>query len=178
MRRLLKHTLRRFAGDEAGNATVEFAILFPLMVTVFLSSIEISINTFRHSMLERGMDMAVRNIRLGTGTPPQHDDIKEMVCNFAGVLPDCENNLRLEMIRVDMRNFVEPRADADCIDNSEEVAPVREFVAGQANEMMFLRACFVFSPVFPGGGLGYYYDKDGAGNAAMVASSAFVQEPN
>ena len=81
-------------------------------------------------------------------------------------------------IVVDPRNYVAPDSTADCIDHSEPSNPLREFAHGTANEMMLLRACFVFSPIFPTAGLGYALEKDGAGNAAMVASSAFVQEPS
>lgn len=173
----LRARLRRLRSDERGTATVEFAIMFPIFATLFLSAVELGVISLRHSMLERGLDMAVRDIRLGTGTAPQHDDIKDAICNYAGLLPNCDTNLRLEMINVDPRAFTVPPADADCIDHSEDSNPLRSFATGQENEMMLLRACLVFSPVFPTAGLGYYLDHDGAGNAAMTATSAFVQEP-
>ncbi|WP_137703093.1 TadE/TadG family type IV pilus assembly protein [Marimonas lutisalis] len=169
--------LRRWRRDERGTATVEFAIMFPIFVTLFLSAVELGMISFRHSMLERGLDMAVRDIRLGTGEEPSHDEIKQAICDFAGVLPSCTDNLRLEMILVDPRNYTPPQAEADCIDHSEEVTPLRSFVHGRSNQMMLMRACYVFSPVIPTAGLGYHLNKDGAGNAAMFATSAFVQEP-
>ncbi|WP_372609644.1 TadE/TadG family type IV pilus assembly protein [Aquicoccus sp.] len=174
----IPRTLRRWRRDERGTATVEFAIMFPLFVTLFLSSVELGMIMFRHAMLERGLDLAVRDIRLGTGSDPDHDDIKDAICNFSGVLPQCADNLRLEMIRVDPRTFAALPAEGDCIDHSEEATPVRSFLHGGANDMMLLRACYVFSPVIPTSGLGYYLEVDGAGNAAMFATSAFVQEPS
>lgn len=174
--RLLKRC-RRFWRAEDGNATVEFAITFPAMITIMLSGLELGFVTLQDSMLERAMDLTVREIRLGTGTAPQHDDIKAAICNYAGVLPDCTDNLRLEMIRVDPRNYVAPNATADCVDHSEATNPVRSFVNGDENESMLLRACLVFRPVFPTAGMGLQLAKDGAGNAAMTAASAFVQEP-
>ncbi|MDU8929989.1 TadE/TadG family type IV pilus assembly protein [Alisedimentitalea sp. MJ-SS2] len=176
MRHMMRPWLRLWRSD-AGSATVEFAIIFPFYVTLFMTTVELGMITFRHSMLERGLDMAVREVRLGTGTNPTHDDIKNMICEFAGVLPNCSTNMRLEMILVDPRSYVAPPADADCIDHSEDPSPLRTFNHGTSNQMMLLRACFVFSPIFPTSGLGYALAKDGAGNAAMVASSAFVQEP-
>lgn len=169
--------VRRFLRGENGTATVEFAIMFPFYITLFLSSVELGMIHFRHSMLERGLDMAVRDIRLGTGTNPSHDDIKDAICNYAGVLPECGDNLRLEMILVDPRNYNPPSATADCIDHSEASNPMQGFVHGGSNQMMLLRACYVFSPVIPTSGLGYQLPKDGAGNVAMTAASAFVQEP-
>ena len=171
--------LRRFRGSEQGSATVEFAIMFPFFITLFLSSVEMGMIHLHHSMLERGLDMAVRDIRLGTGSNPSHDDIKDAICDYAGVLPKCDANLRLEMILVDPRAYVAPPSTPDCIDHSEDPLPLRNFAHGGSNQMMLLRACYVFSPIFPTAGLGYQLveDGDGAGNAAMSAASAFVQEP-
>jgi len=67
--------------------------------------------------------------------------------------------------------------DVDCVDHSENARPVRTFVNGQENEMMILRVCAKFDPIFPTSGLGHYLEKDGAGQAALVSTAAFVQEP-
>ena len=173
----MKSLLRRFQRDEAGNATIEFAILFPFFVFMFCAAVELGMITFRHSMLERGLDMAVRDVRLTTGADFQHDDILERTCGYAGFLPDCDTNLRLEMIPLDMRNYTGPNRTANCIDHSLTANPIRQWNNGQQNQMMVLRACFVFKPVFPLTGLGRHLPVDQVGNAAMVATSAFVQEP-
>lgn len=174
----IRQRARRWLRREDGSATVEFAILFPAFIMIFLSSVELGMITLRHAMLERGMDMAVRNIRLGTGTAPQHDQIKAEICEFAGVIPGCKTTLRLEMVPVNLRNAVSVPTDIDCVDTSEEVQPVRTFVNGQENELMILRACVKFDPIFPTTGLGKQLRTDGAGQAALVVSSAFVQEPD
>lgn len=170
--------LRRFGRREDGTATVEFAILFPAFVTILLSGVEQGMITVQHSMLERGLDLAVRNVRLGTGDAPQHDDIKTQICDYAGVLKNCEATLRLEMVQVDLRGAVVLDAYPDCVDTSEPVAPVRNFVNGRQNELMILRACVKIDPIFPTTGLGNQLVKDGSGQVALVAAAAFVQEPN
>ena len=48
---------------------------------------------------------------------------------------------------------------------------------GLDNEMMLVRACYMFKPVFPSTGLGYAFTKDGSGRSKMVSLAAFVQEP-
>jgi len=169
--------LRRFRRSEQGSATVEFAIVFPAMFFMMLSGIELSFVTLRHSMLERALDITVRDIRLGTGTVMQHDEIKDTICARAGFIDNCSANLRLEMIQVDPRNWVAVPADADCTDKSEEVSPVRSFVSGTDNELMILRACAKIDPVFPTSGLGADLAKGQDGQYALVSSSAFVQEP-
>ena len=58
MMRLVPSKLARFWRGQAGNATVEFVIVFPVFLTLFLFSLELAIITLRHTMLERGLDIA------------------------------------------------------------------------------------------------------------------------
>jgi len=169
--------LKRLWRNDEGTATVEFAIVFPFFISLFLSSVELGMITLRHTMLERGLDLAVRDIRLGTGNAPQHDDIKDDICDYAALIPDCKTSLRLEMVQVDLRQAVNLEEEVDCVDSSKPVEPVRSFVNGRENEMMILRACVKYDPIFPTSGMGKQLDVDGAGQAALVAMSAFVQEP-
>ncbi|SDN42361.1 TadE-like protein [Lutimaribacter pacificus] len=174
---LLPHRLARFHRDEGGNSTIEFVIWFPLFIFLLLAAVEISIISVRQTTLERAMDMTVRDIRLGTGTAPQHNDIKNLICDRAAMVPDCRNNLRLEMVQVDPKNFVPLPEVPDCTDQSEEVRPVRAFSHGMDNQLMILRACAKFKPFFPLTGVGKELSKDNAGYAAVTATTAFVQEP-
>ena len=169
--------MRRFRRSEDGNSTIEFAITFPAMLFFLLSGVELGMVTLHHSMLERAMDITVRDIRLGTGTAPQHNEIKTLICDRAGYIDDCENNLRLEMIQVDPNNWSTLPGEVDCTDQSQEVAPVRNFTNGQDNDLMILRACAKVAPVFPTLGLGENMEKDGAGMYSLVSLAAFVQEP-
>lgn len=169
--------LGRFRREEDGNATIEFVIMFPIFMALMLAAVEMGIITMRQSMLERAVDMTVRDIRLGTGTAPQHDEIKTLICDRAAMVPECGTNLRLEMISVDPENFAPPPATPDCTDKSEEVKPVRQFTNGMDNELMILRACAKFKPMFPFNGIGRELGKDNAGYAAITFTSAFVQEP-
>lgn len=166
-----------FLKEESGNASVEFVLVFPVYLALMLMSIELGFITMRHTMLERGLDIAVREIRLGTGTVPQHDDIKELVCDAAIMLRDCENKLQLEMRSADIRAFNALDTSADCTDASEPTKPVREFTPGQQNELMLLRACLRFDPLFPDDLLGSSLATDGNGQSSVIAVSAFVQEP-
>ncbi len=173
----LRRLLRRFARNQDGSATIEFAITFPAMFFLLISSIELGMSTFNQTLLERAMDLTVRDIRLGTGSAPQHDEIKTSICARAGFIRDCGTNLRLEMIQVDPRNWATLPGEPDCTDQSKEVAPVRSFVNGQENELMILRACAKIDPMFPTIGLGKSMDKDEAGQYRLISISAFVQEP-
>lgn len=179
MIRRLTSVLKRFRKQEDGTATVEFVIVFPAFMVLLLSGIELSFVTLHHAMLERAVDITVRDIRLGTGTNPQHDQIKELICERAIFLEndDCHDTLKLEMIQLDPFEGVSIPADPDCTDTSEEVKPVRNFVNGQSNELMVLRACAKLEPVFPTTGLGKKLGDNADGQYALVATSVFVQEP-
>ncbi len=174
----LVHKLRRFGRDENGAVILfEFVIFVPLLFSCFLMSVEMGIYSMRNMFLDRGLDIAVRHIRLNTDLPMTHNDIKDMVCDYAGFVDDCDTTLRLEMTPVDPRNFAAFNQAADCVDTSQPVTPARGFVRGQEHDMMLLRACVKFRPVFPGTGLGFGFAKDGSGMAQMISAAAFVQEP-
>lgn len=177
MIRRLFRPLKRFCRSEKGNSTIEFAITFPAVLAMLLSGIELGFVSLHHAMLERAMDITVRDIRLGTGTAPQHDQIKDLICMRAGFIDNCSSNLRLEMIQIDPRNWAMMPGAPDCTEQSEEVSPIRSFENGQDNEMMILRACAKLDPVFPTIGLGESMTKDAAGQYRLVSIAAFVQEP-
>ncbi|MGI3167996.1 TadE/TadG family type IV pilus assembly protein [Pseudooceanicola sp. C21-150M6] len=169
---------RRWCTDESGTMVVDFALMFTLFMTLMLSSIDMGFMTFRQTMLERGLDLAVRDLRLGFGGTPTHATIKESICDYAGFLPDCDNSLRLEMQPMDLRAYSTLTNGADCVDKSEEISPVRTFVNGGDNEIMILRACFVSKPLFAAFGLGMMVEKDGNGDYHLYSTTAFVNEPS
>jgi hypothetical protein len=178
MIRLFKR-LRRFRREENGHATIEFALTFPSMLFLLLSGVELAMISLQHSMLERAMDLTVRDIRLSTGSAPQHDDIKDLLCQRAGFINNCGDNMLLEMVQVDPRDWQPISPNATCTDQSKEVIPVTTFKHdANENELMILRACVKIDPVFPTTGLGASLRKDGAGQFSLVAVSAFVQEPS
>ena len=65
----------------------------------------------------------------------------------------------------------------DCTDAAEPARPVRQFTNGQQNELMLMRACLRFDPLFPDAFLGSALKTNSSGESAVVAVSAFVQEP-
>lgn len=173
----LSRAISRFRRSEAGNATIEFAITFPAVMMLLLSGIELAMSSLQHAMLERAMDMTVRDIRLGTGTSPQHDEIKDLLCERAGFIDNCSDNMRLQMVEVDPRNWNWAGGTTQCVDHAEDAEPVIEFKQDAAeNALMVLRACAKIDPIFPTTGLGAAMKGDD-GQYALVSISAFVQEP-
>ena len=84
------------------------------------------------------------------------------------------------MIPVNPRDFVGLPAMPNCTNAPHPVNPVnplRGWSLGEQHELMLLRACYKFSPVFGSLGLGKLLGTDDAGLGTMVSMSAFVQEP-
>ncbi|MDP5347430.1 MAG: pilus assembly protein, partial [Paracoccaceae bacterium] len=91
----LADALRRLASREDGTATLEFAILFPAFIVILVSSVELGFITMRHTLLDRAVDLTVRDIRLGTGSAPQYEQIRDTICDRAGAIPDCKDNVKI-----------------------------------------------------------------------------------
>lgn len=172
----LSNHLVRFRKDEDGQLLIEFAILVPLLFTIFLTAMELGIYAMQQMWLDRGLDIAVRYVRLNTDNPPNHLLFKGMVCKNGGFIRNCESSLKVEMTQVDPRAFSGLPANPDCVDSSEPFAPPRNFVPGGNHDLMLIRACLVFDPIFPSTGLGFEFSK-AEDKPFMTAYSAFVQEP-
>ncbi|AEI93930.1 MULTISPECIES: TadE/TadG family type IV pilus assembly protein [Roseobacter] len=175
----LREFLRRFRRDEGGQIAVEFVIMVPLVFTIFMTAIELGIYSMRQMWLDRGLDIAVREVRLNTSSIPTHDALKQTICVNAGFIPDCQNSLKLEMVRIDPRVFAQLDPIADCIDLSLPISSqdAPNYQSGNEHDLMILRACVRFNPIFPTTGLGFQFAKDNGRDAVMTAMSAFVQEP-
>lgn len=177
MIRFLKTPLRRFRDSEDGSMVVPFALWTPVFLGLILSSIELGTVTIRHTALERAVDETVRELRLGTGTNFDHASLKAQICQSAAVLPNCADQLHLEMVSLNLRAWQDPDRRADCADVGADANPQRNFEFGTANEMMMLRACYKYKPITPAGNLSSNLPQDAAGYTAIIATSAFVHEP-
>jgi hypothetical protein len=169
--------MRRLRSEE-GSATAEFVIVLPTLMLLFLSTFELGLLMTRQVMLDRAVDLAIRDVRLGAFEEVTHDALKDLVCERAMAIPNCERDLRLEMRPLDPRNWQGIPAAVDCVDRADDSAPVRTFTPGQSNQLLVLRACALFDPWFPSTGLGFDIPKVSGGAYALVTASAFVIEPD
>lgn len=181
---LLGRAVRRFRRNEDGGPTVEFVLVFTPFFILSVSAFELGLLMTRHVMLERGVDMAIREVRINTGAAIDETAIKRMVCNAAGVIPNCMSQLRIEMIAVDLRtdhsvSSTNVPREASCTDVNDPFQLAPDFTNGAANEMMVLRACGLFAPMLPETALGYFLSKMSVGDGyyRLVSTSAFVMEP-
>ena len=173
----LKKALRHFRDSEAGSAVVPFALWTPLMVGIALSTVEMGALTIRQTQLEQALDQTIREVKLGTGQVYTHEELKQKICDRADVLANCMDTLQLEMVGLNMRDWVEPPDTVDCVDTAEDITPQRNFEFGKEHETMMLRACYLYRPVSPTSYLAGSLEKDAQGYTALVATGAFVNEP-
>lgn len=169
--------LKNFLCREDGEATVDFALMFPVVIGVFMCAAEMGGIQMRQAMMERAMDIVVRDLRLGK---PEYRDpavLKAAVCAEALLLTDCDTNMKLEMGPVATRGFTYQEGGGDCIDRNQPMNPVINFTAGANNEIMLIRFCYLHDPIFPAVGLGKVLPPVVNGGYKMMASTFFVNEP-
>jgi Flp pilus assembly protein TadG len=173
----LKRRLRAFGRKEDGVASVEFALMFPILISIFLMSAEMGVIQLRQAMLERSMDIAVRELRLGKPEYRNPENLMQAVCDESLLLKDCMDNMMLEMGPVDPRNFTYAAGSAECVDRNETANPVVNYTSGSNNETMLLRFCVLHDPLFPALGLGRILPQSVNGGYQMIATTFFVNEP-
>ena len=170
--------LRRARNNERGTHTVEFVVLFPLCLFFLITTLEISWMAMRAATFERGVDIAMREIRLNTFDPPDYEEVKTIICGNAPAIDGCLSNLRLELIRVDPRAWNGNLQAAACSDQSEEVDPPDPLTVGLENDIMVLRACARLAPLLPNSfSIGGMLELGEDGRFPVFSINAFVQEP-
>lgn len=175
MRRDPMH-IRRFLVDETGAATLEFVCCVPLLLLTIFQVVEVGIITTRTMLLERGVDVAVRDLRLGITPDMTHAKLKDLVCDGALALGGCRQNLILEVVEFDPAAAY-PQNSPNCIDRTGTLNPTISFDAGDRGKLMFVRACVVIDVLFPTVGVGLALPKDSSGGFQLISYSAFMNEP-
>ncbi len=174
----IKAIWHAFKRDETATATIEFVIVFPVILWLVFSTLEAGWLMTEQAMLGRGLSLAVRDVRIGAGGPVTYASIKDSICKNAMILRNCSSALHLEM--VELSNPISS-ASAACVDRSPgAVQPLISWIEGSrlTPEIMVLRACFVVTPLIPGAGFGAALPVDPTGGYHMVQYSAFANEPS
>jgi len=175
-KKLIKRLKRAVLSDD-GTATIEFVILFPAIMTIFLSSFEVSIYLTRTVLLDRALDLNVRLLRLGTLEPATSQELKTRVCNDALIFSDCPNAIMIELTEISTSSWNLPNPSMTCVSREEEIQPVVEFAFGTENDLMLVRACTVLDPFFGTTPLVMDLPLDSSGGYVVAAASTFVNEP-
>jgi len=176
MTRLL-HRLRHFVRDEQGTATAEFALMVPLFFSLFLIGVDAGQLKIRQVMLDRALDIAIRDLRLGTLQQPTLAQLRSRVCANTAIFANCETDLLIELRPVNTATWVLPADPPACIDRSATINPVTTITGGGSNEMMIVRACMIVDPIFPTTPWALQLPLDANGGFQMFSLSSFVNEP-
>lgn len=169
----LSRRLRR----EDGNASIEFVLVAPLLLMVFMAAFESGLLMTRSIMLEQALDRTMRELRLGHYPDPTSTLLKSEICRRTVIFINCDANISIEMTRVSTANWAMPTTDVACIDRSQQFQPVLEYTKPSPQDVMIVRVCVVQDALFPTTGLGLALPKDGNGGYGIVAVTAFATEP-
>ncbi len=177
MRQILAK-LRRWAARDDGNTTIEFVILFPMMMSIFGSSFEAAFISQRQALLTGAVDRTVRDLQLGNLGSPSHDELKVILCNRAGFIPKCDERLHVEQEIISKETWSYRTGAAQCVDVDEDIVPSINYTQGAVNNLMLLTVCAAIRPMVPITGLGLKLPKINDGNYyGLVVFSAYVVEP-
>ncbi|PIE08128.1 MAG: Flp pilus assembly protein TadG [Rhodobacterales bacterium] len=175
--KLLKRLKRAVLGED-GSATVEFVIIFPAIMTLFLSSFEVSIFLMRSVMLDRALDINVRALRLGKFGSTESDELKRRVCEAALVFKGCPDAVKIELTKVPKTTWALPNGRTPCVDRSAPLSPATTPLnLGEGNDLMVVRACAALDPVFGTTPMIMNLPVDATGAYMVTAASTFVNEP-
>ena len=174
----LRKMVLRSCRSEAGSATVEFVVLFPLLFSVFLMAVDAGIMQTKQVFLHRAMDTSVREVRLGRVT--EADKISEMICARTAMLPNCRDQITVEMRPIDTATFDGLNAPLTCVDLEDELTPYVEFnpgAGGAAQQLMMVRVCVVTKPIIQLTNFFTGVAINPEGKAVLRTSGIFVNEP-
>ncbi len=183
-----------FLADETGTASIEFVFIVPVVMMIFFASFESSYYMVRHVMLERSVDILVRDIRLGKldylkimTQQEQHNSLKETLCTISILNSKqvCMDSMTIWLQAINTADFAMVAPPRACVDRTEPINPLdpgpaaTEFKFGDDNEIMLMRICLKEEPMFPTTIVGAGLIKDGEddGHYALMTTSVFVNEP-
>ena len=178
IRRFLPKARARALSSEGGNASVEFVLLFPIIFAMFVTSVDFSVMMLRQVFLDRALDLAVRDVRLGIIQPTGLDGFKDRICENSALTPNCRETITVELRPIsaaDLQNF-DPTAR--CVDRANNVTPVLQFTPGAGQqELMLIRACTVSNPFIVASGFIFGAPRGPNDDFMSVSLGVFVNEP-
>ena len=160
-----------------------------IQLTVFFASFESSFYMIRSVLLERSVDIVVRDIRLGNLDNLNHRLLKQRFCETSALVysvDQCVNKMRVWMQPINTANFNMVLPARNCMDKSANIDPLvdpagTEFAYGSDNDIMLLHICLLERPLFPTTIVGAaLVAANGNGDDevyGLVVTSVFVNEP-
>ncbi|MGR3541459.1 MAG: TadE/TadG family type IV pilus assembly protein [Hasllibacter sp.] len=172
--------LRRFLRREDGFMAMEFAILMPAMMLFLCFGIETGVLMARAAMFDRAVDIASRDLRLGTASPLSYDAFRHNICMRVAIIGDCHDSIQIEVQPIESVDLSTFRGTEVCQDRSNPtLTPIDDttYTPGVANQMMLIRACVNIESFFPGSAILALIPRDANDDFRLLAVNAFVHEP-
>ena len=162
---------------EDGTATLEFVLVFPVIMTIFMASFESGLLMVRSVMLERSVDMMVRELRLGHYDVVTDALLKREICARTIIFPNCESSMKVQMDRVSTDTWNIPAQSLRCTNRNTTADPVVDYGAVVDNDLMMIQVCVILQAIFPTSGIAMRLPKDPEGGYFLFARTAFSIEP-
>lgn len=172
---VLRRLVCQFRRDRAGAASVEFVMIAPLYFAFVFSMFEAGWLMTKSMMLERGLDLTIRDLRVGSDSWVENTDFKDVICGHAKIIRDCKASMSLQRVPVKTASDIPDKVQ--CVDRTAPIKPSKSVPIDEPDSFMYVSACVFVKPLFPFLGLGLHLPKDEHGGMALIAYAAFVTEP-
>jgi TadE-like protein len=163
---------------EEGSSTIEFVLCIPALMTAFMMSFESGMFMTKSVLLDRAVDLTIRDLRLGHIPNPTSAVLKAAICDKTVILAECVDSIKIELAPINQVTLVMPPRAVKCIDRDAPIEPDLDPDVGANNEIMLVRVCVLIDAMFPTTGLGEKLVMGEHGEIGMIAVSAFVNEPS
>jgi hypothetical protein len=177
----ISHFLRSWATRQDGAVTVEFVVVVPFVLTLFFASVDVGVTMLRQVMLDRAVDMAVREVRLGRVPSDGSVTMAQMICDRAILFSDCHDNIAVEMQPIDTTNFNGLNDPVRCVNRELDITPAVAFnpgAGGAAQELMLIRTCVSANPFIRLTGFFTAMPINPEGDYVIASRGIFVNEPS
>lgn len=162
---------------EDGTATMEFVLVIPVIMVIFMASFESGLLMVRSIMLEQAVDKTMRELRLGHYGQVSNTLLKKEICARTVIFANCVDSMKIQMDRVSTTTWNIPPQQSSCINRSAAVDPVVNYGAMTDNDLMMIRVCVTLQAMFPSSGIALQLPSDDDGGYGLVARSVFSIEP-
>lgn len=167
---------RRFVRETSGASALEFALVAPLFFAILFSVAEAGWMMTRAILLDRALDLAVRELRVDSSDGLTADAVRRLICDEAMVIPNCARSIAVELSRIQSDTDF-PSASPTCVDRNAGAAAAPQFYGSARATIMLIRVCATATPLTPLLGMGLNMQKDGNDDYNLVSISAFMTEP-
>lgn len=173
-----RRLLARLRRSEEGAVTIPTLFWMPLFIMIMAASVEFCVLIFKQTLLDRGVDLTTRIMRLGIEPLPSHTQLKRSICTNIAFIPKCMDRLAVEVFPVDTDTWTASNQSAAlCTDSTSAAALAPQIERGGSNQMMILRACLKIDTMMKVNPLAAALVRDAGGQTALISITAFINEP-